>query len=74
MEFVVRGSFLSVADNVVTILVDLAVTKDDVDEAAARAELEEINTALATPASEVEFAQLLERRDWCQARIKLANS
>ena len=42
VEFVVRGSFLSVADNVVTILVDLAVTKDDVDEAAARAELEEI--------------------------------
>ena len=47
LDFVVRGSFLSVADNIVTILVDLAVTRDDVDEAAARAELAETNAALA---------------------------
>lgn len=73
-EFVVRGSFLSVADNVVTILVDLAVTKDDVDADAARAELDEVNAELAHPANERVFGQLLERRDWCQARIKFAAS
>ena len=73
-EFVVRGSFLSVADNVVTILVDLAVTKDDVDAEAARSELVEVNAALAHPADEAEFAQLLDRRDWCQARIKFADA
>jgi F-type H+-transporting ATPase subunit epsilon len=72
VEFVVRGSFLSVADNVVTILVDLAVTKDDVDEAVARRELDETNAALQHPTDEAEFARLLEFRDWCQARLKLA--
>lgn len=74
VEFVVRGSFLSVADNVVTILVDLAVTKDDVDVEAARQELAETNAALEHPADEREFVRLLEFRDWCQARIKLATS
>lgn len=74
VEFVVRGSFLSVADNVVTILVDLAVTKDDVDAEAAQQELDEVNTELAHRVNDVEFAQLLERRNWCQARIKFANS
>ena len=74
LEFVVRGSFLSVADNVVTILVDLAVTKDDVDVAAARQELEETNAALAHPTDGFEFLRLLEVRDWCQARIKLAEA
>lgn len=74
VEFVVRGSFLSVADNVVTILVDLALTRDEVDEAEARRELEETNDALAHQTDGFEFVRLLEFRDWCQARIKFANS
>ena len=62
---------LSVAADVVTILVDQAMTKDQVDEAEARRELLECNADLAHPADDHEFAMLLERRDWCQARLAL---
>ena len=48
-EFAVRGAFLSVANNVVTILVDQAVAKDEIVEADARRELEETNAALHAP-------------------------
>ena len=70
-EFAVRGSFLSVAADVVTILVDEAMTKDQVDEAVARSELQECIAELAHPTNDIEFARLLERRDWCQARLAL---
>jgi F-type H+-transporting ATPase subunit epsilon len=73
-EFAVSGAFLSVAANVVTILVDKAVAKGNVDEDAARRELDETNASLAHPASDVEFLQLLERRDYCQALLKLAQA
>ncbi len=73
-EFAVRGAFLSVANNVVTILVDQAVAKDEIVEADARRELEETNAALMHPANDEEFIQLLDRRAWCQARLKLLAS
>lgn len=74
VEFAVRGSFLSVADDVVTILVDRAVTKDEIDVEAVRAELAETNAAFTQSVDDAEFLRLLEHRDWCQARIKLATS
>jgi F-type H+-transporting ATPase subunit epsilon len=73
-EFAVRGAFLSVANNVVTILVDQAVAKDEIVEADARRELEETVAALAHPGDDAEFIQLLDRRAWCQARLKLLAS
>ena len=71
VEFAVRGSFLSVAADVVTILVDRAMTKDQVDEAEARRELLECIAELAHPADDIEFVKLLERRAWCEARLNL---
>lgn len=74
LHLVGRGGFLSVADDVVTILVDQAVAKDEVDEVAARRELDETIAALAHPESDAEFLELLDRRAWSQARLKLANA
>jgi F-type H+-transporting ATPase subunit epsilon len=73
-EFVARGGFLSVADNVVTILVDQALTKDEVDPEVARRELEEANAALQHPSSDREFIRLLDRRDWATACLKIAGA
>jgi F-type H+-transporting ATPase subunit epsilon len=71
-RYAVRGGFLKVGDNRVTILVDRAVTEADVNEAEARQELDETLAELQHPAGEAEFAELLERRAWSEARIKLA--
>jgi F-type H+-transporting ATPase subunit epsilon len=73
-QFVVRGGFVSIADNVVTILVDAALQQEGVDVAAAEADLAETNAELAHPGSDQEFVQLLDDRAWSQSRIKLAQS
>lgn len=74
LHLVVRGGFVSVADDVVTILVDKAVTKGEVDEVAARRELDETIAALGHPANDAEFRELLDLRAWSQERLKLANA
>jgi F-type H+-transporting ATPase subunit epsilon len=71
-RFAVRGGFLKVGSNRVTILVDRAVTETDVNEAEARRELEETLANLQHPKSDEEFADLLEQRAWSETRIKLA--
>jgi F-type H+-transporting ATPase subunit epsilon len=71
-RFAVRGGFLKVGDNRVTILVDRAVTEQDVNEAEAKQELEETKADLQHPKTDAEFADLLEDRAWSEARIKLA--
>jgi len=73
-RFAVSGGFLKVGDNRVTILVDRAVTENDVNEGEARQDLEETLAALQHPKSDAEFAELLDRRAWSEARIKLATS
>jgi F-type H+-transporting ATPase subunit epsilon len=73
-EYAVRGAFVSVSANVVTILVDRAVSKDEIVVADAQAELDDTVAALAHPKDDAEFALLLDRRAWCQARLKLAAS
>jgi F-type H+-transporting ATPase subunit epsilon len=73
-RFAVSGGFLKVGDNRVTILVDRAVTENDVNEGEARQELEETLAELQHPKTDAEFAELLERRAWSEARIKLAGS
>jgi F-type H+-transporting ATPase subunit epsilon len=71
-RFAVSGGFLKVGDNRVTILVDRAVTDTDVNQAEAQRELEETLAELQHPKTDEEFAELLERRTWSEARIKLA--
>ena len=73
-RYAVRGGFLKVGDNRVTILVDRAVTETDVDAAEAERELEETKAELQHPKTDEEFADLLEARAWSEARIKLARS
>ena len=71
-RWAVRGGFLKVGSNKVTILVDRAVAPADVDEAEARRDLDEAIAALRHPAGDEEFATLLDDRAWGQARLKLA--
>jgi F-type H+-transporting ATPase subunit epsilon len=73
-SYAVSGGFLKVGDNRVTILVDRAVSQADVNEGEARRELEETIADLHHPKSDEEFFDLLERRAWSEARIKLASS
>ena len=71
-RFAVSGGFLKVGDDRVTILVDRAVTESDVDAAEAQRDLEATVAELQHPHSDEEFADLLDRRTWSEARIKLA--
>jgi F-type H+-transporting ATPase subunit epsilon len=71
-RFAVRGGFLKVGDDKVTILVDQAVAEADVNEAEAKRELDETLEALRHPESDQEFVELLDRRAWCEARLNLA--
>jgi F-type H+-transporting ATPase subunit epsilon len=73
-RYAVKGGFLKVGDNRVTILVDRAVTESDVNAAEAERELEQTKAELQHPETDEEFADLLEARAWSEARIKLASS
>ncbi len=73
-RFAVRGGFVRVGQNRVTVLVDRAVTQAQANEAEARRELEETLAALQHPRTDAEFAELLDRRAWSEARINLAGN
>ena len=73
-RYAVSGGFLKVGDDRVTILVDRAVSENDVNESEAQQELEETKAELQHPKSDAEFAELLDQRAWSEARIKLARS
>jgi F-type H+-transporting ATPase subunit epsilon len=73
-RFAVRGGFLKVGDDKVTILVDSAVAEADVNTSDAQQDLEETIAALRHPETDGEFAELLDRRAWSEARLKLAGS
>ncbi len=72
-RFAVSGGFLKVGDDRVTILVDRAVSEKDVNAGEAQRDLEETLAELQHPKSDEEFAELLDRRTWSEARIKLAS-
>jgi F0F1-type ATP synthase epsilon subunit len=74
IRFAVKGGFLKVGNDKVTVLVDRAVTETDVNAGEARQELEETLAALQHPQTDTEFAELLEQRAWSEARIKLSGS
>lgn len=71
LEYLVRGAFLSVNANVVTVLIDKAVSSpEEVDVEAARAELAETSEAMTKRVDDVEYLQLLDHREWCQAQLR----
>jgi len=72
-RFAVRGGFLKVGGQRVTILVDSAVAEAEADSAAAKKELDETLEALRHPKSDEEFQELLDRRQWCESRLKLGS-
>ena len=71
-EYAVWGGFLKVGDNRVTILVDRAVTENDVNTGTVRQELDETIAELQHPKTDEEFSALLERRAWAETELKLA--
>jgi F-type H+-transporting ATPase subunit epsilon len=71
-RFAVRGGFLKVSGNRVTVLVDQAEAEKDAREAEARRELEETLEALRHPSSDEELEELLVLRTWDQTRLELA--
>jgi len=71
-RFAVSGGFLKVGGGSrVTVLVDKAVSADEVDAAAVRKELEATIADLAHPKTDTDFEELLKHRAWCQARLSL---
>ncbi len=70
-RFAVRGGFLKVGDNRVTVLVDHAVAEADANADSARRELDETLAALKSPKDDAEFNELLDRRAWSESQLKL---
>jgi F-type H+-transporting ATPase subunit epsilon len=71
-RFAVRGGFLKVGGSRVTILVDSAVAEGAAD-AGAATEFDEALEALRHPKTDGEFTELLDRRQWCASRLRLAS-
>ncbi len=72
-RFAVRGGFLKVGGKKVTILVDSAVAEADANGAEAKRELDETLAALRHSKTDEEFTELLDRRAWCESRLRLAS-
>ena len=72
-RFAIRGGFLKVGGSKVTILVDTAVAEAEADATGAKRELDETLEALRHPKSDEEFQELLDRRLWCESRLKLGS-
>ena len=71
-RYAISGGFLKVGGKKVTVLIDKAVRADEVDKAAVTKELEAVKADLMHPKSDEEFDALRKKRDWCQARLALA--
>lgn len=71
--FAVWGGFCKVGGNRVTVLVDRAAAASDIDAEAVRKELAEVIAELAHPKSEEDFAALLDKRRWCETRLRIAS-
>jgi F-type H+-transporting ATPase subunit epsilon len=73
-RFAVRGGFLKVGGGKVTILVDSAVAEGEADAAEAKSELDATLESLRHPKTDEEFQELLDRRLWCESRLKLGGA
>ena len=72
--FAVRGGFLQVLGSTVTLLVTDAVRAAEIDAAKARAALAGVLESLQHPASDTDFARLLDDRRWWEAQIRIAEA
>lgn len=74
-NMVVSGGFIEISDNKVSILADIAESKDQIDVQAAKAEQEEAQKVLGEwKGSEEEFEVELEKLEKAQARIELGSA
>jgi F-type H+-transporting ATPase subunit epsilon len=73
-RFAVRGGFLKVGGSRVTILVDSAVAEGDANAAEAKRELDAAISELRHPKTDEEFKELLDRRAWCESRLRLGSA
>ncbi len=67
----VRGGFLEVKDDDVTMLVTKAVLPGDVDRQTVERELAETVEELQHPGNDEHFAELLERRGWLEVCLRM---
>ncbi|MHC4550134.1 MAG: ATP synthase F1 subunit epsilon [Planctomycetota bacterium] len=70
-RFAIWGGFLKVTGPKVTVLVDRAVDAAGVDAAAVQKDLAQTLAALRHPRSDEEFSELIDRRRWCESRLRL---
>jgi len=71
-RYAIRGGFVHVKKDVVTLLVTDAVKVTDANRAAIQAELDAVLEALRHPASAEEYEELLQRRRWCEVRLSIS--
>jgi F-type H+-transporting ATPase subunit epsilon len=67
----VRGGFLEVKDDDVTMLVTKAVIPEDVDRATVERDLAETIEALQHPESGERYTELLEQRRWLEVCLRM---
>lgn len=70
-RYAIRGGFVHVKKDVVTLLVTDAIKVTDTDIDAVQAELDAVLAALRSPGSAEEYAELQQRRRWCEVRKAL---
>ncbi|MHC4469474.1 MAG: ATP synthase F1 subunit epsilon [Planctomycetota bacterium] len=70
-RFALRGGFLQVMDDKVTLLATDAARPEDLDADALKSEHDEVLEALQHPQNDEEFQELLARRRWVEARQAL---
>ena len=73
-RYAIRGGFVHVKKDVVTLLVADAVKVTDTNRDAVLAELESVIAALRRPTSVGEYEELLQRRRWCEVRLGLMDA
>ena len=71
-RFAVRGGFIQVVDNNVTLLVTEAAEPGAIDADQVAADRETVMEALKHPASDEQFQTLLDDRRWVEAREEIA--
>lgn len=72
-RFAIRGGFLQVLGTDVKLLVTQAIREEDVDGAKAKAALEKVLEDLRHPATDDDYARLLDERRWYESQIRLAS-
>ncbi len=70
--FAIRGGFLQVLGNRITLLVTEARRAEDVDAPKTKAALDAVVASLQHPPSDAEYERLLDERRWLESQLKVA--